>query len=172
MKPSVKSPVISRAGRALATRRRMLATAQELFVQQGYAATTVEQIAADAGVAVQTVYYTFRTKGLLLRELVEVTAAGQELPAPVMERAWAREMLSALDPTQLPPPDTNTGLRTLQPMHPVPKGRGALIGVSATVCVASPTISILSPDRRVQLRPPTRARASSTVTSKPARSSS
>ena len=95
MKPSVKRPVVSRAERALATRRRMLATAHDLFLQQGYAATTVEQIAADAGVAVQTVYYTFRTKGLLLRELVEVTAAGQELAAPVMERAWAREMLSA-----------------------------------------------------------------------------
>ena len=65
----------------------MLASAHDLFVQQGYAATTVEQIAADAGVAVQTVYYTFRTKGLLLRELVEVTAAGEEPAAPVMERA-------------------------------------------------------------------------------------
>ena len=95
MKPSVKRPVASRAERALATRRRMLTSARDLFVQQGYAATTVEQIAADAGVAVQTVYYTFRTKGLLLRELVEVTAAGEEPAAPVMERAWAREMLSA-----------------------------------------------------------------------------
>ncbi len=73
----------------------MLTSARDLFVQQGYAATTVEQIAADAGVAVQTVYYTFRTKGLLLRELVEVTAAGEEPAAPVMERAWASEMLSA-----------------------------------------------------------------------------
>ena len=95
VKPSVKRPVVSRAERALATRRRMLTSARDLFVRQGYAATTVEQIAADAGVAVQTVYYTFRTKGLLLRELVEVTAAGEEPAAPVMERAWAREMLSA-----------------------------------------------------------------------------
>ncbi len=46
----------------------------------------------------------------------------------------AREMLVALDPTQLPPPDTNPGLRTL---NPIPKRRGALIGVSATVGVAS-----------------------------------
>jgi AcrR family transcriptional regulator len=94
MKPSVKKSVVSRADRALATRRRMLASARDLFVGQGYAATTVEQIAADAGVAVQTVYYTFRSKGLLLRELVEVTAAAAEPAAPVMERAWAREMLS------------------------------------------------------------------------------
>ncbi len=94
VKSSVKKPVVSRAERALATRRRMLDSARDLFVRQGYAATTVEQIAADAGVAVQTVYYTFRTKGLLLRELVEVTAAGEETAAPVLERPWAREMLS------------------------------------------------------------------------------
>ena len=95
MKSAVKRPVVSRAERALATRRRMLASARDLFIEQGYAGTTVEQIAADAGVAVQTVYYTFRTKGLLLRELVEVTAAGEEPAVPVMGRAWAREMLSA-----------------------------------------------------------------------------
>ena len=73
----------------------MLNSARSLFGERGYAATTVEQIAADAGVAVQTVYYTFRSKGLLLRELVEVTAAGEETVTPVMEREWAREMLSA-----------------------------------------------------------------------------
>lgn len=87
-------PKVNRADRTLATRRRMLAAARELFVGQGYAATTVEQIAAAAGVAVQTVYYTFRTKGSLLREVVDVTAAGEE-QRPTMERAWAREMLSA-----------------------------------------------------------------------------
>jgi TetR/AcrR family transcriptional regulator of autoinduction and epiphytic fitness len=95
MPASVKRPGGARAERALATRRRMLASARSLFVAQGYAATTVEQIAAEAGVAVQTVYYTFRTKGLLLRELVEVTAAGGDPAAPVMERDWAREMLAA-----------------------------------------------------------------------------
>ena len=92
---------MSRAERALATRRRMLTSARDLFVEQGYAAATVEQIAADAGVAVQTVYYTFRTKGLLLCELVEVTAAGEEPTVPVMGRAWAREMLSAASPQRV-----------------------------------------------------------------------
>lgn len=95
MEPLVKGPVGIRAERALATRRRMLAAAKDLFGRHGYAATTVEQIAAEAGVAVQTVYYTFRSKGLLLCELIEVTAAGSEEVMPVMERTWAIEMLSA-----------------------------------------------------------------------------
>jgi len=73
----------------------MLDSARELFITDGYAATTMERIADDAGVAVQTLYYTFRAKGQLLREVVEVTAAGDEDAAPVAQRAWVQEMLTA-----------------------------------------------------------------------------
>ncbi|HEV2087945.1 MAG TPA: helix-turn-helix domain-containing protein, partial [Cryptosporangiaceae bacterium] len=69
-------------------------SARELFISQGYAATTVAQIAAGADVAVQTVYYTFKTKGQLLREVVEVTAAGDDA-VPLPRPAWLREMVSA-----------------------------------------------------------------------------
>ena len=92
---NVKTEKPSRADRARQTRRRMIGSARELFIAQGYAATTMEQIAAGAGVAVQTVYYTFRTKGQLLTEVVEVTAAGDDDPIPVARRAWVQEMLSA-----------------------------------------------------------------------------
>ncbi len=73
----------------------MLDGARELFVTEGYAATTMERIAEEAGVAVQTLYYTFQTKGKLLCEVVEVTAAGEEDPAPVAQRPWMQEMLTA-----------------------------------------------------------------------------
>jgi AcrR family transcriptional regulator len=73
----------------------MLSSARELFVTAGYGATTMEHIAAEAGVAVQTLYYTFRTKGQLLRELTELTAAGEEGAPPVPERPWMRELLAA-----------------------------------------------------------------------------
>jgi len=94
--PPVKSgKTATRADRARQTRRRMLDRARELFVTEGYAATTMERIADEAGVAVQTLYYTFRTKGQLLREVIEVTAAGEEGAAPVAQRAWTQEMLTA-----------------------------------------------------------------------------
>ena len=48
-----------------------------------------------AGVAVQTLYYTFRTKGQLLCEVVEITAAGDEDAVPVAQRAWVQDMLTA-----------------------------------------------------------------------------
>ena len=85
----------TRADRARRTRRRILDSAHELFVAEGYAATTMERIASSAGVAVQTVYYTFRTKGQLLSELVEVTAAGPDVGVPVAQRAWLREAMAA-----------------------------------------------------------------------------
>ena len=84
----------SRADKARQTRRRVLEAARNRFIEHGYAAATMEQIASDAGVAVQTVYYTFGTKGRLLTEVVDVTAAGTDERVPPMQRAWAQEMLS------------------------------------------------------------------------------
>jgi TetR/AcrR family transcriptional regulator, regulator of autoinduction and epiphytic fitness len=91
----VKSGKPTRAERARQTRHRMLDSARALFITDGYPATTMERIADEAGVAVQTLYYTFRTKGHLLCEVVEATAAGQDDPVPVAQRAWTQEMLTA-----------------------------------------------------------------------------
>jgi TetR/AcrR family transcriptional regulator of autoinduction and epiphytic fitness len=85
----------SRAERTGANRLRMLESARSLFTAQGYPATTMEQIAAEAGVAVQTMYYTFRTKARLLCEVVELAGAGQPNPVPVMQRPWMAEALSS-----------------------------------------------------------------------------
>ena len=92
---SVKSTPLTRAERAGQTRRRMLDSARVLFISDGYAATTMDRIAEHAGVAVQTLYYTFRTKGQLLCEVVEVTAAGGEDAPPVAQRVWVQDMLAA-----------------------------------------------------------------------------
>lgn len=93
--PSVKGAKLSRIDRTRQTRRFMLDTACDLFVSRGYAATTMEQIATEAGVAVQTMYYTFGTKGQLLCEVIEVTAAGDADPGPVVQRPWMLEALSS-----------------------------------------------------------------------------
>jgi AcrR family transcriptional regulator len=73
----------------------MLDSAYELFIADGYAATTMERIANRAEVAVQTLYYSFRTKGQLLCELVEVAAAGTDDVLPVAQRPWMRELMAA-----------------------------------------------------------------------------
>ena len=91
----VKGEKPTRTDRAALTRQRILDCAAELFVTEGYAATTMEHIARESGVAVQTLYYTFRTKGQLLCKVVEVTAAGVEDPAPVEQRTWTQQMMTA-----------------------------------------------------------------------------
>lgn len=73
----------------------MLDSARELFLDQGYPGTTMTQIADLAGVAVQTLYYTFQTKGKLLIEVVEVAGFGGDDPVPVPQRAWFQEMMSS-----------------------------------------------------------------------------
>jgi AcrR family transcriptional regulator len=72
---------------ARATRSRILRAFQELVRDDGYADTTMAEVAARAGVAVQTVYFTFGTKGaLLLAAFDDVTAGGVE--APPQEQDW------------------------------------------------------------------------------------
>jgi TetR/AcrR family transcriptional regulator, regulator of autoinduction and epiphytic fitness len=90
-------PGQARRDRALATRRKIVDGAYRLFCEQGYALTTMEAIAVEAGVAVQTVYYVFRTKTALLREVIETAAAGQPEPPPVAERPWMQEALASAD---------------------------------------------------------------------------
>jgi TetR/AcrR family transcriptional regulator, regulator of autoinduction and epiphytic fitness len=80
----------------------MLDSARSLFVSQGYENTTMAEISTHADVAVQTLYYTFQTKGKLLIEVVEVVAAGGEsVPVPVPQREWFRQMMSATSPQRV-----------------------------------------------------------------------
>ncbi len=60
-----------RQEQASATRRRILEAARHLFAAQGYATVTMRDVAAEAGVAVQTVYFTFGTKLNLAKGIVE-----------------------------------------------------------------------------------------------------
>src|SRR4249920_1520833 len=65
-----------RAEQAARTRRAVLDAARALFSEQGYASTTVGQIAGRAGVAVDTLYTSVGRKPALLRELVETAISG------------------------------------------------------------------------------------------------
>ena len=53
---------LTRRERSRATHWKNVEAAHRLFSTQGYAATTIAQVAEAAGVAVQTVYFVFHTK--------------------------------------------------------------------------------------------------------------
>src|SRR5215218_8204529 len=87
-----------RREQAAATRRDILEAAQRLFERQGYAATTMAAISAEAGVALKTVYLAFETKSGVLRALWNLLLRGDEGEAPVAERSWYREVIAEQDP--------------------------------------------------------------------------
>lgn len=90
------SPV--RRARAAATRSAILEAAERRFVRDGYAATSVAEVAREAGVSPRTVHLVFGTKAGLLRALWNARLRGDEEPAPVGERPWFRAVLDEPDP--------------------------------------------------------------------------
>ena len=70
----------------------MLASARELFVNHGYASTTVAEIAAGAGVAVDTIYATVGRKPAILRLLVETSISRNRSTGPADQRGYVKEV--------------------------------------------------------------------------------
>jgi AcrR family transcriptional regulator len=84
-----------RAARSREIEERVVAAAHDLFVRQGYARTTLTQVADAAGVAERTVYVRFGTKAALLNRVIGVALVGDVDPVPVKEREWVRRATSA-----------------------------------------------------------------------------
>jgi AcrR family transcriptional regulator len=90
-----------RAARTRATRRAIIDAAAALFVARGYGPTTLEQIAAEAGVAVQTVYFHFGNKRTVLKEAVDVAAVGDDEPVAMLDRPWSAQVRAEKDPRRV-----------------------------------------------------------------------
>jgi AcrR family transcriptional regulator len=74
----------------------MLDAAYDLFCERGFRATTMDSIAERAGVAVQTLYFTFHTKDALLQEVHDQTVLGDD-PTPPPQQAWHVAAMAELD---------------------------------------------------------------------------
>lgn len=86
-KPVKRSYVSAkRAAQAKETRESIVEAALRLFVAKGYVATTIQAIADEAGVAVQTVYAVCGNKRELLRRALESAVTGDAEPQPLPER--------------------------------------------------------------------------------------
>src|SRR3954454_1524170 len=99
--PRNVKPRLRRAEQARATRRRIIAAAASQFVAHGYGATLLDQVAEQAGVAVQTVYFHFGNKRTLLKEALDVAAVGDDDPVPLLERPWVREIQEETAPRRI-----------------------------------------------------------------------
>lgn len=97
MSSPVKRPYDSsrRQAQARRTRARVVEAAAALFVAQGYAGTSIAQVAAAAEVSPQTIYAAFGTKAALLGAAVEIAMVGDDEPVAVLDRPAARDALAA-----------------------------------------------------------------------------
>ena len=88
VKPQRRYRSTKRAQQAAETQRQIVEAARRLFVERGYAATTLAAIAAEAGVSEVTIYATFGNKRALLSRLIDVSLVGDYEPIPVLNRKW------------------------------------------------------------------------------------
>lgn len=122
-----------REQKARATRRAVLRAAERLFVSDGYGATTIQSIADEADVAVQTVYAIFGNKRSVLAELVDVSIAGDDAEIVVNAREWMRPVWEA--PTA---PDRLRAYAAA--VRRIMDGAGDVFGVVATAATTDPDV--------------------------------
>jgi AcrR family transcriptional regulator len=87
-----------RREQARRTRAATLDAGRRLFLEHGYANTTITMVAEEAGVAVQTVYKAFANKPGLVKALVDVAIVGDDEPVPLMEREFVQRNMAEPDP--------------------------------------------------------------------------
>jgi AcrR family transcriptional regulator len=93
-----------RAEQAEATRRRIVEAARRLLLERGFAATKLDQVAEEAGVALPTLTGYFPNKPALLEEVLRAVASGADQGGPplgeqfkaLLDRADPKELLTAV----------------------------------------------------------------------------
>jgi len=81
-----------RRAQARARRLAVVIAARELFERDGFRATTITGVAAQAGVSPETIYKTFGTKAALAKAVFDLVVAGDDDPVPVADRPAMQAM--------------------------------------------------------------------------------
>lgn len=82
---------------AAQTRRGIIEAAARLFLRDGYAATSMNALAAEAGVAVQTVYASLKTKRDVLEAVIQLNVRGKDDDLPLVASPRWRQMEAEAD---------------------------------------------------------------------------
>jgi AcrR family transcriptional regulator len=83
-----------------ATRRRVVEAARELFLSRGYVATTMADIARQAGVALQSVYTAGQSKADLLHLVTDLAVAGDDQEVMLVDRPEYAAIAAESDPVR------------------------------------------------------------------------
>jgi AcrR family transcriptional regulator len=90
-----------RAEQAAQTRLRILDASGDLFAERGYVATTIDAVAAQAGVAIDTVYAIFGTKKGLLSAVIDLRVTGSADESDVLAGDGPRRLQTMTDQRQM-----------------------------------------------------------------------
>jgi AcrR family transcriptional regulator len=98
--PEVKRTYQSslRGAHAQSTRAAVIAAAGRLFVEHGYASTSIDEIAVAAGVSRATVFTSVGGKATLLKTALDVAIVGDDEPVPLPERPRSKAIRAEPDP--------------------------------------------------------------------------
>jgi AcrR family transcriptional regulator len=142
--PSAPGTTLRQAQTAL-TEQRIVAAATELFLADGYVATTLEAVARRAQVAARTVYVRFGTKAALLKRVVDVAIVGDTQPVDVLGRDWMQQALAAPTLAERLAASAAAGRQIME-------RTGALFGVAQQAAAVEPLIAEFWQEGRSQLR--------------------
>lgn len=81
-------------------RAAVVKAARALFLEKGYAATTVEAISSSSDVPPATVYRLFSGKLGILKALLDTAIAGDDQAPPLLDRDGTRALLADADPVR------------------------------------------------------------------------
>jgi AcrR family transcriptional regulator len=113
---------------ALATRDEILRAARRLFAEEGYAATSIQRIAAEAGVSVQTIYSSVGSKAALVLALNDL----------IDQEAGLREATEALEAEGRPDRMVALGVRITRQLN---ERCGDLVGVLVATAPSEPEVA-------------------------------
>ncbi|MDP9325366.1 MAG: TetR/AcrR family transcriptional regulator [Candidatus Dormibacteraeota bacterium] len=110
----------------------MVEAAYRLFAERGYGVPLTD-IAREAGVAVQTLYFTFHSKAELMQEVLSLAVLGDDLPLAPHQRPWFAKLVAE--------PDARKALRIMvDGTQPIFERVAPLVGIFQT---ADPDLTTL-----------------------------
>lgn len=143
MTAAVNNPSVTRKERGRQTRNRILQTAYDLFTERGYTATTMNDVASRAGVAMQTIYFAFHSKPELLGACVAWSVLDDDTSTPT-ETPWL-ESLTATD-------DLDTALRMLVEKAETALARSAPLDPVVRAAAHDPDLAAIQIEGEAQRR--------------------
>lgn len=145
MTGAVKRPYDNtrRLAQAQATRRRIVDTAKRLFIERGYSAATLEEIAQASDTSLPTLYRLFSSKRTLLKTVLDVAFGGDDQPIAFGDRPEVRAARTQSDPVALVRAFARIGREFMERSSPI-------MHIVATAAQVDPDAAQLLDDMRQQ----------------------